>query len=308
MNKTVEIKKKNKNLTYLIFPICIFLLLYFKREVKEGIFEGFLLSYTTVIPAVFPFFILSDLWNKSNSSYKEGIISRLFEKTFLLNRLSLPAFICGYICGFPMGVKIANNLYVRGVLTKEELEKICPLINNPSIIFVISGVGFGLFNSMKIGIILYLSVVFSSIIICFLLREKGAAYLNSNVILKQKYTLTESIKNAGLNSIYITSYIIFFSAILSIISSIVKNQVILTAIYTLSEISNSVFAINNLDYLDVGVKISLISFSLGFSGLCVFLQAFSFLPKEISKIKYLIIKLFQGLLSSILTCIFLALK
>ena len=44
----------------------------------------------------------------------------------------------------------------------------------------------------------------------------------------------------------------------------------------------------------------LLAFALGFSGFSVHMQVFSFLPKEISKIKYLITKFIQGFLSAII--------
>ena len=115
----------------------------------------------------------------------------------------------------------------------------------------------------------------------------------------QTFVLVNSIKNAGLNSIAILSYIIFFSGVTSLVRALTKNNILTAYSAIIFEISGAVTQISNLNATDLRMRLSLTAFALSFSGLSVHLQAFSFLPKEIGKTRYFIAKLSQAILSFI---------
>ena len=276
------------------------LMLLFGAELKKGVTYGLELSVQNLIPTLFPFFILSELWSKTFSVKDDGLLGKCFERLFKVNSSALTAFLSGIICGFPLGVKTAVDLYDSDNINKDELLHLCGFINNPSIAFVVFGVGAGLYNSVKYGIELYLCVVLSAIIIGLIFRGKEKKICKSNDNSGQSFNLVKSIKNAGLLCIAVSSYVIFFSSLLFLIRALAHSDILISIISPLFEVSTATRIIADNQGGLCGSASMLTAFALGFSGFSVHLQTFAIMPPEISRSKYIIMKLLQGLLTSIL--------
>ena len=297
--------KLARNISSILCISLAILMISFGKAIKDSIYNGLLFSLTTIIPTLFPFFILSDLWTSLFYVNPDGKVCRCFEKMFRTNGCAITALISGLICGFPIGVKVLSELYREEKISKQEFEYLSGFTNNPSSAFVISGIGAGIYKDIKIGILLYLSIIFSSVVTGFIFRPKKAIHRKTDENARQSFNFTESIKNAGLTSINVTSCIIFFSALIGFISAIINNNGIVNAISLVLEVTNAVEMISSAENLTLSIKLILTSFALGFSGLSVHIQAFGFMPREISKTRYLLMKLTQGLISSLLITILL---
>lgn len=295
MTCKIAVQNKRKIATIDCIMLC-FAMLCISKEMKLGALEGIRLSYEILIPTLFPFFVLSDYWSKNFYISEKSVLSKLFVRLFHIPPCGLLAFITGIICGFPLGVKVACDLYDRGKINDRQLTNLCGFCNNPSIAFVISGVGLGIFGSVRVGILLFIACSISAIICGVVFREKEIKIQKADNIPRQKFSLVESIKNAGLTSITISSYVIFFSAI---IYALKKTPLIASTLELCSAvkiISESQFSVNQ--------KLILIAFSLGFSGLSVHLQAFSFMGDNVKKSRYFLMKITQGLLTAMTIFIF----
>ena len=263
------------------------------------------ISFNNIIPTLFPFFILSDLWSATVQTKRTGLLGRGFEMLFNIDGRATNVFILGAVCGFPLGLKAAVKQYESGIITKEDLQVLCGFVNNPSIAFVISGVGAGIYRSFAIGILLYFSVILAACITGLIFRSKKKKITKSNHISRQSFSLVESIKSAGMSSITISSYIIFFSALISLIEKIPGNEFSLALISAFLEIASASNLIARLSNSLGAYSLILTAFALGFSGFSVHLQAFVFMPKELSKKKYLLMKFVQGVLSALIISLYL---
>ena len=300
-------KTKEKNISTLSALTCLGLaglMILFSREMKDGVLKGIQFSLFTLIPTLFPFFILSDLWACSFLVNENGVIGRFFKKAFGINPSAASAFLSGLICGFPIGVKTASDLYNAGKITKEEFERLSGFVNNPSIAFIISGVGAGILGDIRLGILLYISTVFSSVATGIIFRRTYHTQAKSSVISRQKFNLVNSIQKAGMTSVVVSSYIIFFSGVIGICSSLIKNEIFLAITSSFLEVGSATMCIKNCAHTCPEIMPILLAFALGFSGLSVHLQAFSFFPEGASKIKYLFMKLIQGMISAIFVFLF----
>jgi len=150
-----------------------------------------------------------------------------------------------------------------------------------------------------LGSLLYLSVVFSSVIIGVITRSKCDNLPDCNVIFGQRFVLSDSIKAAGFSSITVSSFIIFFSGVLGIVKSLFKSPTVALIFGIFLEVGGASASIISSP-LDKGLILPLLAFSLAFSGLSVFFQALCFLPSEISRAKLLFFKLLQGILAAII--------
>ena len=287
--------------------ICIFitvLLLLLSSKVKEGVVCGLKLFAFNILPTLFPFFILSDLWQSYFTINENSCLTKTFRHIFHISGIGLYILAISLICGFPLGVKAASEAYRRGALDKKQLQALSGFANNPSVAFVVSGIGMGIYNSIYIGIILYIIVVFSALIVGIIFRPSFAKQQNTAFIQRQRFDLVSSIANAGTTSIRVGSYIVFFCSVINPVTSFSQNQVISSLFSALCEVGSAATIISKCTKISFVPKLALTSFALGFSGTSVHLQTFSFLPTEISKKKYLIMKLLQGAISSVISFIF----
>ena len=285
------IKKHN----FFISALIVFFLLTFSNEIMQSIRDGIRLSAFTVIPAVFPFLVLSDYLSAAGEDFP---LDKTLSKLFLIPKCATGALVCGLMCGFPSGVKYSVRLYENNMITKDDLERIIGLVNNPSMAFVVSAVGIGMLKSPSDGLLLLSALLFSVLLTsrCFPSQKKKIEI--QGYITGQKFSLVNSIKDAGLSAVALSSYIIFFSSILGVIKKIIKSDVFIAFISAAIEIGNASALISSAN-INMYCKFLLLGFALGFSGFSVHFQAFSQLPKDIKKNKYIKMKLTQGIICGI---------
>ena len=282
---------------------CIILsiiMIYYSHDMKIGVTRGLALSVNKILPTLFPFFILSDVWDSLYVINENSIFCRIFSKVFHLNSSGIYAFIVGGVCGFPLGVKSAVDSYDRGKISLDEMITLCGFCNNPSAAFVISGIGLGLFSNIKIGILLYLFVIISAIVTGFMFRPSRQYSSYQPVISKQSFSIVQSIKKAADTSITVCSFITFFSAVIYLLKIFIKSDITISFISPLIEISSAVEIITGSQLFSKKISMFLIGFALGFSGLSVHLQALCLMPKNANASKYFLMKIIQGLICACL--------
>lgn len=272
------------------------MLIAFSGEISTSIVSAIRLSVTSVIPALFPFIILSD-FIISQPRGTGGMLGKGFSRAFGLPASAMTAFLCGTLCGFPIGVKVATEIYARGEISKDELERLIGFINNPSPAFVISAVG-AMRGNISEGVILYIAVVLSAVIVGLTFSVHSRVIRKSAAPTKDReFNLVSSVKGAAYSSIGISAYIIFFSALLGIVRALWESEAVTVAFAVFLEIGNASSLIAGAS-LENTVSLALTGFALGFSGFSVHMQAFSLLPEEISRKKYILMKLMQGALAA----------
>ncbi len=253
-----------------------------------------------IIPSIFPFMVLSDFLA---SAFSGGKGRNVFTEVLGISPYMSSAFITGNLCGFPIGVRMAARIFSEGKIEKDELEASIALFNNPSCAYVISAVGVCMYDSIYDGVGLYICILSATFIVGIFFREKRdkANFTNDNT--GQTFDISESIKNAGLSCVAVSSYIIFFSYISCVLSLLINNDYITAIISAFVEVGSGVKLISALG-LPRLAALPLTALALGFSGISVHLQAFGVLPKEIRKKKYIIMKLCEGAVAMVLTLLF----
>jgi hypothetical protein len=214
------------------------------------------------------------------------------------------AFFLGILCGFPLGVKCAADLYSSGKITREEAERLIGFSNNTGPAFLVCGVGLGLRGSITEGIILYAVMVISGVVCGFLFSVGAKAVKNSSMQtdIYYRFSITESIKNAGLNTLNICSYLTFFACICGLLYKFLGESYLYIIVIPFFEIGSATEILSKTALLGCAESLALCSFAIGFSGFSVHLQALSFLSAtDIGTKKYFGMKLLQGLVSVPLT-------
>lgn len=127
--------KKRLPLGGILLLLCF--LLKYPGEALEASRDGMKLWMNTLIPTLLPFLILTGFLVHTDGIEK---ILKPFSGLFrvLLGLSPSGAYVCllGLLCGYPMGAKLAADLYGFGKLGRREAEYLLTFCNNPSPAFL----------------------------------------------------------------------------------------------------------------------------------------------------------------------------
>ena len=309
--------KKRSSTVLGIIILGAFLLILSSSDIAiEYMKKGLILCATAVIPALFPFMVISELIVSSGVGLR---LSRLFAKPmrwlFGVSEAGAAAYILGLVCGFPIGAKTAVALYDRGVIKKRELERLITFCNNPCSAFVISAVGVALLGNKRVGVALYLSVILSSLAVgilgkYFLGYKKENAPRNSLVIPRDfnVKVITDAVQSSAISMLTVCAYVVFFSALVGCVGALLNSlelpPEISTCVFGFFELSSGVgeaAALKNRIN-----SLLLCALFVGWSGLSVAFQIMSVSSgRGISFKPFFIAKAAQGILCAAFMGVFI---
>ena len=226
---------------------------------------------------------------------------KLFGRIFGLGGYALGAIVIGTLAGFPVGARMVTHGYESGALSKAEAERAVIISSTPSLAFIVSGVGGGMLVDMRIGLMLYFSVITASLLYGFLTR-KGSVPTVSKGLKRQKFDIARSISSAATTSLGIVVSVTLFSVVTGILCEVVKSGVPLSLILPFIEVSN---ACARLCEMGDGLSLILVAFALGFSGLSVHMQIRSAIADtDLGYSRFLRGKLIVGMMSAGIFAVF----
>ncbi len=159
--------------TSLILVLTLFMLINPRETVAAASF-GFKLWYIAVLPALFPFFVVSELLVSLRFVHLLGIwLEPIMRPLFNLPGSSSLVVVMGFTSGFPVGALLTRQLYEQNLLSDNEAERLVSFTNNCSPLFIIGAVGVGMFGSPTIGYWLAAGHYLSNLIVGLLLRFKS---------------------------------------------------------------------------------------------------------------------------------------
>lgn len=321
-----------KNILPIFFLCFTIFLVIFSKQNLTATKNGLLLWANSVVPALLPFFIATELLNHTNIvSYIGKLLNKFMRPLFNVPGSGAYAFIMGIISGYPVGAKIVTKFREDGICTKAECERLLAFTNNSGPLFIIGTVGISMFGDTRIGILLFISHFISCIIVGLIFRYwkfNDAKSLSKNINTPTKNinfsdlgnVLSSSITNAINTVIMIGGFVILFSVIISILENSKILNLLSQIIYPIFnlfkidikfckpfisgffEITNGINQISNITSKALSINIVFTSFLLGFGGFSILLQVLAILSKSDISIKpYFIGKLLHGIISSFIT-------
>ena len=106
--------------SFLLLILLIFMLLHPAITVT-GASNGLLLWYSSVVPALFPFMVLSSLIVASGSlSVLMAPVQLVLGPLLGLSAEGCYTLLSGLVCGFPMGAKTCADFFSRGQISLKE--------------------------------------------------------------------------------------------------------------------------------------------------------------------------------------------
>lgn len=185
----------------LVALLMVFSMLLWPRETYEGARYGLEIWATILVPSLLPFFILAEIILDLGLVHMLGVLLEPVMRP-LFNLPGSASFVAamGFTSGFPMGAVITRRLYEEKLCTHSEGERLVAFTNNSSPLFILVGVGVGMFHDSRLGFVLmishYLSNIFLGIFLgLFSLRTQKFQYSRENIIIKSIKTLLSAQKN-----------------------------------------------------------------------------------------------------------------
>lgn len=229
-------KKRYINTSIII--VCIFLLIEFLIN-RTLIFNtvGFSLNIwiTSILPSLFPFFVLSDILNSYNIiNYIPKQIKQIFKRLFNISDNALFIFFISILSGFPSNARNIKNLYKENKLSKEESEHLLFFTHFSNPMFILGTLVIIFLENQKLGLIILISHYLPNFIIAFLLKKYNNPTHNYNI------NNSNNCNNFG---------IIFTKSIKSSIDSLLLICGTLTTFLIISTIIKNVFNLNSINSL-----------------------------------------------------------
>lgn len=148
-------------------------LLLFPAESTAAARDALTLCLQTVLPSLFPFFVLSSLLVQSPLSRAFRIaLAGFMHPLFSVSGAGAGALILGLLGGYPVGARTAAELYAHGEVGRDEAEQLLTFCNNSGPGFFLGVCGASVFASARAGAYLYLIHVCSALMTGMLLRRR----------------------------------------------------------------------------------------------------------------------------------------
>lgn len=323
-HKVINILKSIQTIILLSLTILICaIILIFPEYSSNGVKKGLFFCSDILIPSLFPFMVISSFIVKSNLSVKIGkFMNPITKFLFHLPGCTGPTILLGLIGGYPTSARGIKSLFDKGDINDSQAERMLYFSIGAGPGFVISFIGSKLLNNSKCGIIILISQVIASIFIGILtgLFCKNDFRTNKNCNdNKEKVKLSCAFINSCSEACYglinLCSLVVVFSVLILILDSTSISEEISDIFLNIGLPKSSANSILPI-FLEVTsgcvsaanqkAPIELISFALGWAGLCVHFQIFSSLQGiKFSIIKFMSFRFIHGLLASLLTHILL---
>ncbi len=301
-NKMLLFDVKSKSLHFVIrytvssFIVFLsaFILLKFPEFSFAGVQNGIEICANNLIPSLYPFMILSNMFVSLTTDKKRNTNPSFFEKmfTYIFKLPSNCAFVIffSFIGGLPVGAIMSEHLYDRGIISKDQWGRMLCFCINPGPAFVISSVGLNMLGSKKTGVILYLSLIVSSIILGvftrFFASENEIYKYNSyaeKTVSKKGSVIENAVVKSSKSLLIICAWVVAFSCAVELVVNLnlpyeLKNFILCTAEMTKG-------CMNASEHYPVPV----IAAVIGFSGFCGHFQLMWAIDKSETKYKYFIV-------------------
>lgn len=198
-------------------------LIVFSGQVQHSARNALILCAETIIPSLFPFFVLSILLNRLGFPAALGrLLRRLAGSLFGVSGAGASALIIGLTGGYPMGASYIADMCVCGRIDREEGQRLLAFCNNSGPAFIIGAVGVGAFGSSDTGLILYGVHIISAVLTGMIFTGERKNLTVSPALTDESdldSAFPDSVKNAVISVLNVCGFVVSFSVLAVLMDS-----------------------------------------------------------------------------------------
>lgn len=291
-----QMKKHKQAVFAVISLISLFILILDTKTTILGANQGIELCICALIPALFPFMLISTCCSNLLSNMRIRIF-RLILRPCQLPDGSESIFLIGLLGGYPIGAKLIQEAYESKKITLADAERMSMFCSNagPSFIFGILGT---MFQEAWIPWAMWIIHALSAYIVGIITsRPSESSYREQ---MTKQLQITQAVSSAVKSMCTVCGWVILFRVILTFCEKWFLWRLSIPARVLLSgilELSNGCTQISSLTNSGVAFMVALLMVTFG--GFCVAIQTAAIMPK-IPLRHYLLGKTYQCMIASIL--------
>ncbi len=242
--------------------------------------EALVVCGQTVIPSLFPFFVLSSFMIGTGFVSSLGkLLSPLAKRLFRVSGSGAVVFVVGILCGYPTGAKMVAELYEQNLITKNEANRLLPFCNNSGPLFIIGAVGLGMLGNKQLGFLLYivhvLSAVFVGVIFSLFSKKEQVSQPHTIVAVQLGRAFSDAVCRGTKTMLEVCGFLVFFSVLrvflMPIILKLLGESIPGLVLSAMTEVTLGAYDICSSGISESFVMVAL-SGVVGFGGVCVMLQ------------------------------------
>lgn len=237
------------------------------RTAVQAAAAGVDLCIRTVVPSLFPFFLLS--------GYLTGNLrgGKWIAKRFHCPESCGTILLSGFLGGYPIGARLATREYREGHITKEQADRLIMFCSQagPSFLF---GIVAGQTENIRFVWLLWSIQIISALSVAWLVPGDASGQHRSTD--SHKISLTESMKGAINAMASVCGWVIVFSVLMSFLKRWFLwffPDAIQALLCGALELTNGCLMLSSLD--STRLRFLLAAILLNFGGLCVLMQTAS---------------------------------
>ena len=278
----------------------------YPAEVSSTVKESIMRCLNILIPSLFAFMVSASMLVNSGCIRK---LTKLYQPIpkyiFRMPESIFTVFLISTFAGYPVGIKTLSDMLDRGDIDTTTAEKAACFCYCGGPAFYSGAIGLTVFGSTKVGLLIFLSVLLSNLVIAFITCRFSELKESKQVrIHKKDNILIDGITSAGKSISIICMTVIFFSAVMAVLKAsgvfgfiqrffgLSDNDAILLSslfeITSLSELNGSPYRL-----------LPLICACCSFGGICIIMQLFALKSDKMSLFRFLKLRPFAALLSSL---------
>ena len=291
-------KQPMKGFSLFLSALGILCLILDSKCASESAVKSLDLCIRTVIPSLFPMFVLSGMVVSGLSGSTGGLMRRL-ERLLRLPERSGGIFLVGAIGGFPVGAQCIGQAISQGCFGKDDGERMLGFCNNcsPAFLFGIAG---SLFGSPLIPLLIWTVQLESAMLIAVCWPGKrgiGKTFTPRNV------TMPEAVNRAIRSMVSVCAWII----LAGVLSGFLERWLFPILAFPFPEIlrgmlelTGGILGLSGME--NTALQMLFCSFFTCFGGICVLLQIQSIASDAgLSMRTYFQQKVVQGLIGTALS-------
>ena len=286
--------------TYLLPCVGFLVLILDAKTALQGAAEGIELCIKTVIPALFPFFMLSILLTSALIGHRNRIFAPIGALCGM-PKGSESLLLVGLLGGYPTGAQAVNNAYTSGQISKEDGQRLLAFCSNagPSFIFGMLSI---MFPSAIYAWAIWVIHVLSAVLVGALLPGKSKN--NTKMARAKPIMIPAALERSIKIMASVCAWVVLFRVIIAFAQRWflwLLPGVTQTIFIGILELSNGCCALSSIP--DIGLRFVVCSGLLTLGGFCVTMQTVS-VTKELGMGMYFPGKALQCLISLALSSVF----